>query len=97
MVSRLSENSLRRLDGALKPAFSCVPAGASVAECVTCARDAVARLRHGWLRVLGAPDYQAYLAHHAKRHPDTPPLSERDYVAMFIEHRYNRAGAARCC
>ena len=54
-------------------------------------------LRHGWLRAIGAPDYQAYLAHHAQRHSGTGPMSEREYVNVFIERRYNRRGAGRCC
>jgi len=36
------------------------------------------------------------LALYAARHPGTAPMNERDYVAMFIEHRYGR-GAGRCC
>jgi uncharacterized short protein YbdD (DUF466 family) len=58
------------------------------------ARTAASQLRHGWLHAIGAPDYQAYLAHHAQRHPGTPPLSEREYVNVFIERRHNRRGAA---
>ena len=54
------------------------------------------QLRQGWLRAIGAPDYRAYLAHHAARHPGTAPMSERDYVNMFIERRYNRRGVGRC-
>jgi uncharacterized short protein YbdD (DUF466 family) len=65
--------------------------------CVDCARVAMARFRRGWLQAIGAPDYCAYLARHAARHPDIPPLSERDYVNDFIERRFNRRGAARCC
>lgn len=81
----------------LKPVLSCTEAtGAAVAECLGCARMAAAELRHGFLRAIGAPDYRAYLAHHAARHPGTAPMSERDYVKMFIEHRYGR-GAGRCC
>lgn len=53
--------------------------------------------RGNFLLAIGAPDYGAYLAHHAARHPGSPPLSEREYVKLFIEHRYNRRGAGRCC
>jgi uncharacterized short protein YbdD (DUF466 family) len=59
--------------------------------------SAASRLRHGWLRAIGAPDYEDYLAHHRQRHPGTLPMSERDYVNTFIERRYNRRGAGRCC
>jgi hypothetical protein len=39
------------------------------------ARTAASQLRHGWLHAIGAPDYQAYLAHHAQRHPGTSSSS----------------------
>ena len=82
----------------LKPAWSCTDAtGPSLEECVACARAAAAQIRGGWLRMLGAPDYRAYLAHHAASHADTAPLSEREFVAVFIERRYNGRGAQRCC
>jgi uncharacterized short protein YbdD (DUF466 family) len=87
-----------RLLNVLKPAPSCSEAtGVTVEECVACARAAASQVRQGWLRAIGAPDYRAYLAHHAARHSGAPPLSERDYVSLFIERRYNRPGASRCC
>jgi uncharacterized short protein YbdD (DUF466 family) len=51
----------------------------------------------GWLRVLrrilGAPDYQAYLEHcRAARHE--PTLSEREYVEQFFEAK---GKGVRCC
>ena len=81
----------------LKPAWSCTDAtGPSMEECVACARAAAAQIRGGWLRILGAPDYRAYLAHHAANHVDACPLSEREFVAAYMERRYGR-GAGRCC
>ncbi|OLC71903.1 MAG: hypothetical protein AUH78_17325 [Gemmatimonadetes bacterium 13_1_40CM_4_69_8] len=50
----------------------------------------------GWLRVLrrilGAPDYQAYLEHCRAGH--VPALSEREYVAQFFEAK---GKGVRCC
>jgi uncharacterized short protein YbdD (DUF466 family) len=87
-----------RLRSLLNPALSCSEVtGMTVNECVACARAAASQLRQGWLRAIGAPDYRAYLSHQAARHPGTAPLSERDYVNLFIERRYNRRGAGRCC
>jgi uncharacterized short protein YbdD (DUF466 family) len=80
-----------------RPPLSCRPAGGAVEDCFACARAAAGELRRGWRRAIGAPDYRAYLAHHTARHPDTVPMSERDYVRAFIERRYNGAGASRCC
>jgi uncharacterized short protein YbdD (DUF466 family) len=71
--------------------------GATVEECFACARDAATQLRQGWLRVIGAPDYKAYLIHHAARHPGKAPMAEREYVNMFIERRFNGRSAGRCC
>jgi len=76
---------------------ACTDARTALAECISCARATARQFRRGWLQAIGAPDYQAYLAHHAERHPGTAPMSEKDYVAMFMEHRFNRRGAARCC
>jgi uncharacterized short protein YbdD (DUF466 family) len=81
----------------IKPVLSCTEAtGTAVAECLACARKAATELRRGWRAAIGAPDYRAYLVQHAARHPGAAPMSERDYVKVFIEHRYGR-GASRCC
>jgi uncharacterized short protein YbdD (DUF466 family) len=86
------------LRNVLKPILSCREVtGASLEECFARAQDAATKLRRGWLRVIGAPDYRAYLMHHAARHPGTVPMAERDYVKMFIERRFNGPGAGRCC
>ena len=85
------------LRNALNPVLSCREVTGQVEECLACARDAATALRQGWLRVIGAPDYKAYLIHHAARHPGTAPLGESDYVDMFIERRFNGPSARRCC
>ena len=57
------------------------------------------RLRHvaaALRRILGAPDYDAYLAHHARHHAGTPPLSRDEFVRRRQEERYSRPGS-RCC
>jgi uncharacterized short protein YbdD (DUF466 family) len=86
------------LRNVLKQALSCREVTATtVEECFACTRDAATQLRQGWLRVIGAPDYKAYLIHHAARHRGTAPMGERDYVNMFIERRFNGRSAGRCC
>ena len=51
----------------------------------------------GWLRVLrrvlGAPDYVAYLEH-CRAAGHEPVLSEREYVAQFFEAK---GKGVRCC
>lgn len=62
-----------------------------------------ARLR-GWLRlaaraarlVAGAPDYERYLAHVRRRHPQAVPLTRDAYARDRERARYDRPGA-RCC
>lgn len=46
--------------------------------------------------VLGAPDYERYLAHVSSRHPEREPLSRSDFVRERMESRYSKPGA-RCC
>jgi uncharacterized short protein YbdD (DUF466 family) len=48
-------------------------------------------------QVVGAPDYERYLAHHAACHPGRPPLSRREHYAEFVTRRFGSGGPARCC
>lgn len=87
-----------RLRDVLKPVLSCSEAtGLTVEECMACARSAASQVRGGWLRMIGAPDYRAYLAYHATHHANAPPLSERQFVERYMERRYSGRGAGRCC
>jgi len=44
-------------------------------------------------RIIGAPDYQAYLEH-CRAAGHVPTLSEREYVARFFEAK---GKGVRCC
>jgi uncharacterized short protein YbdD (DUF466 family) len=56
-------------------------------------RPAISRLLRALRRLIGAPDYEAYLEHcRTAGHP--PRLSEREYVKEFFE---NKGKAPRCC
>ncbi|HEX6534496.1 MAG TPA: YbdD/YjiX family protein [Gemmatimonadaceae bacterium] len=46
--------------------------------------------------VLGAPDYDRYLAHLARRHPDAVPLSRAEFLRDRLRKRYDEPGS-RCC
>ena len=48
-------------------------------------------------QVVGAPDYERYLEHHASHHPECAPLSEREYYAEFVTRRFGSAAPNRCC
>ncbi len=47
-------------------------------------------------RIVGMPDYPAYLRHLQQVHPDWPVPSEREFYRLYIESRYG-SGATRCC
>ena len=47
-------------------------------------------------RVLGAPDYEGYLAHVRSAHPNSAPMTRDEFVRARLEERYSRPGA-RCC
>jgi len=44
-------------------------------------------------RIVGAPDYQAYVEH-CRAAGHVPPLGEREYVAQFFEAK---GRGVRCC
>ena len=47
-------------------------------------------------RIIGVPDYAAYVAHVRACHPDRVPLSEAEFVADRLRARYEQPGN-RCC
>lgn len=47
-------------------------------------------------RIIGAPDYERYLAHMQRRHPGCLPLTREHFIAERLEARYERPGS-RCC
>jgi uncharacterized short protein YbdD (DUF466 family) len=58
--------------------------------------DRLARAASVLRRVIGAPDYERYLAHVRARHPGLQPLGEADFYRTRLEDRYNRPGS-KCC
>jgi len=48
-------------------------------------------------QIVGAPDYERYLAHHAARHPGERPLTPREYYADFVNWRFGSGAPTRCC
>lgn len=47
-------------------------------------------------RVLGMPDYEAYLAHLRAHHPGCRLPSEKEYFEEFVRAKYS-GGPTRCC
>lgn len=58
--------------------------------------DRLAFLRMAVRRIIGAPDYETYLARHRQIHPEVPPMSEKEFFRFAIDRRYGKAGP-RCC
>jgi uncharacterized short protein YbdD (DUF466 family) len=62
------------------------------------------RMTHDWFdrassalrRILGMPDYAAYVEHLRAYHPERPIPSEREFFKDFVEGKY-REGKGRCC
>jgi uncharacterized short protein YbdD (DUF466 family) len=47
-------------------------------------------------RIIGAPDYSAYLAHMAARHPECAVLTQAEFLDEQLTARYSTPGS-RCC
>jgi uncharacterized short protein YbdD (DUF466 family) len=47
-------------------------------------------------RIAGMPDYDAYIEHLHRCHPERTVPSEREYYEMFVRQRYE-GGGTRCC
>ena len=47
-------------------------------------------------RIIGAPDYERYLAHLRQRHPGAEPMSREEFNRRRLEEKYSRPGS-RCC
>lgn len=56
----------------------------------------VRELARALRRIVGAPDYGAYLAHMRANHPDATPLTPAEFERQRLAARYDRPGA-RCC
>ena len=59
-------------------------------------RTAVSRVCQCVHRIIGAPDYDAYVEHVRRCHPGRTPLARDEFFRQRLDDRYNRVGA-RCC
>lgn len=59
-------------------------------------RDRLAAAARVARTIVGAPDYERYLAHMRQRHPAQRPLTRDEFARARMDDRYNRPGA-RCC
>jgi uncharacterized short protein YbdD (DUF466 family) len=56
----------------------------------------LAKLFDAIRRIAGMPDYEAYLAHVRRCHPEAQPMTERQFYQEFVRARYGD-GPTRCC
>lgn len=47
-------------------------------------------------RIIGVPDYERYVAHARRCHPDQPLMSRDEFMRQRMVERYSKPGA-RCC
>jgi uncharacterized short protein YbdD (DUF466 family) len=47
-------------------------------------------------QIIGAPNYDAYIAHVREHHPDQTPLTEDAFRRERLNARYSKPGS-RCC
>ncbi len=60
------------------------------------ARRALDALARTVRRVIGAPDYERYLAHVREHHPGRVPLTREEFDRERMSARYEQPGS-RCC
>ncbi len=67
-----------------------------MARCAAVVRASVGRCLRVVREVVGAPDYERYLEHHARCHPGAEPLDRHEFYAEFVSRRFG-PGPTRCC
>lgn len=60
------------------------------------ARARIDRIAAVVRRIIGVPDYDRYLAHARRCHPDRPVMTHDEFMRQRLVDRYSRPGA-RCC
>jgi uncharacterized short protein YbdD (DUF466 family) len=59
-------------------------------------RDLLRRAARLLRAIVGAPDYERYVAHLRARHPECTPMTRDEFARERLAARYDRPGA-RCC
>jgi uncharacterized short protein YbdD (DUF466 family) len=57
---------------------------------------AIARIGSLLRRIAGMPDYEAYLEHLRRCHPERAVLNQREFYDDYVRSRYED-GPTRCC
>ena len=61
------------------------------------ARDRWRELASTIRRIVGMPNYDAYVAHLRAHHPESAIPNEKEYYDLYLEGKYNGGPGSRCC
>jgi uncharacterized short protein YbdD (DUF466 family) len=85
-----------RLQGApARAAARCLEEGETAADAAI-AGGLIARVLATVRRIIGVPDYAAYVRHMTTHHPDVAVLSAGAFAEEQLQAKYSRPGS-RCC
>ena len=48
-------------------------------------------------RIVGMPNYDAYVTHLRTHHPECTIPTEREYYDLYLDGKYNGGPGSRCC
>ena len=60
-------------------------------------KDLLARTATTVKRIVGMPNYDAYVAHLRAHDPDCAIPNEKEYYDLYLEGKYNGGPGSRCC
>jgi len=55
------------------------------------------QLRSNIKTIFGLPNYERYLDHHRRKHPNEPVMSEKEFYLHALKERYESGKINRCC
>ncbi len=61
------------------------------------AKQRVERLIAAFKRIVGMPNYDAYVAHLRDEHPECAIPDEKEYYKLYLDAKYNGGPGSRCC
>ncbi|MBS4171846.1 YbdD/YjiX family protein [Bacillus sp. FJAT-49736] len=47
--------------------------------------------------IFGLPNYDQYVAHRKRKHPNEPIMSEKEYYMYALKEKYESGKVNRCC
>lgn len=47
--------------------------------------------------IFGLPNYEKYIEHHKRKHPNEPLMTEKEFYVFALKERYESGKVNRCC